>query len=92
VTRTIKPIAILTALALAVFSLACAVSCVAVPVAMPPCHHHHAQSCAPLFLSHAAAVLPAAAPAPRPDEESLFVPEPSKILVVFLPPPVTLRI
>jgi hypothetical protein len=92
VKRSTQPVAILTALVLAVFSVACVLSCLTVPVAMPPCHHHHAQSCAPLFLSHAAAVLPAAAPEPEPEQESLFTPAPAHVLLVFLSPPVTLRI
>jgi hypothetical protein len=90
-----KCIAALTALAIAAFSVVCIVTCFSVAPAMPCCPHHsqqHARSWTPLFLAHPAAVLSETAPAPVSVRAALAVPEPARVLLVFLPPPVTLRI
>ncbi|HEY1755356.1 MAG TPA: hypothetical protein VGG72_08160 [Bryobacteraceae bacterium] len=83
------PVAALTAIALAVVSIACVLSCWSPQPAMPlPCHHH-AKSCAPLLLtaeaphsSLASAVVPAfsistALGGPVPAPEALAFAEPS---------------
>lgn len=46
-----NPIAAVTALALAVISLACVMSCWTPQPAMAPCHQHSSNSCAPLLLT-----------------------------------------
>jgi len=102
VARTKTPAAVLTAVALAVVSLACVVSCWSPQAAMPPCHHHQTNSCGPLLLTAEAphsslttAILPvfspslaAAAPASQLDADSVapLAPEPPVSPPALAPP------
>ncbi|HEY6273698.1 MAG TPA: hypothetical protein VIX19_17095, partial [Terriglobales bacterium] len=46
-----RTVAVFTAVVLAVVSLICVASCADLSASVPPCHQHHAKTCAPLLLT-----------------------------------------